>query len=1126
MRSLAVRLGATLFSVLVFLVLLSSLLLPAAPVHSGSVNFNPPAQPRLITDTRWIELIRSSGPGSQLNRSVTALPTLNLHVMDNLIAGRASASALISIVVRRGTAVIVNVTATPYPDGSSYFYAVQFYPWYAPTGCGGGGSDATLQPGDIISLSQSGASFTMTVPTLTAQVDATVDDVSGSAPISGVVTTYLYRFADLTGPYTTTVTADAGGHYQADYASTLDVRPRDSGYAAYAAAPDRVTYVRFVAPFLRVQAGGTELSGFAAPRSVVVISATNSAGVQYSSWLALANSDGSFGPLSSSWNRGHIKPGDRISAASAGQTFSMTVLTITARADLANHFVAGETLANQTVEVLRFDGPLCCSSDPFWNSTAAEQAVVTATATGQYTAALAVVRPNYGAAIVTAPDGNQTYARFAVPYLTARMGANAWFSYQVTGQVDDAATPITLTIQGPSGYFKDVRTTTAASDGYFVDYNYSGLTLDSGDVITVATAHGVQAVLPLPNLTGQIDPVTDIVSGTAPPNARLNLIVYYSSYYPMMPPTPAPAATPYIIIGGGGPPSSPYTVIVTATAQGDYQVNLHGVIDLDNSSIGEVSLTTAEGYGVSRVLSLSRAESCAYAPRQIYVGGNRVDFWLPKGCTQYTYGSVRLRDGAGRLKSQQALPVGLVNYAFSIFFYAGNEPIAIEPSDIIEVEWTNSSQFVVTPTPTYTPWPVTPTPTPYAARPAAGNQLVTIVVPTLTVQLDQAANTISGHAPASTTVSVNLSRDWNLIGVYTATTDAQGMYFINPGPGMTLAAGDRAAVTSSPSGSPAFAATGVLPMLRSDWSQGAFDGYLPPLTPYTVTVKTTPPFTIPYRSVAGNDGYFSMWMISLKPGDTIAVTTAQRTLHLNIPYIATHVDRVSATVFGQAPPFARLRIEPYSYANVAQETTATASGAYSVSFPSLAPLNTTYGRITYFDAAGNQAVSPFATIHWEIVVNDKCFLGVVDAVGLPVTLTLRAANDALKSTYHFTPTYGYYGACFTQRIQSGDRIALQSAAATEVFTVPLLTARHNYARQAIEGSAPPNYALFAELWWNGIIRRRTFSDANGRYGVDTSDLQPPLLAQGRMSLSDEAGNTTKVYFIILGYPIYLPSLRR
>ncbi len=124
-----------------------------------------------------------------------------------------------------------------------------------------------------------------------------------------------------------------------------------------------------------------------------------------------------------------------------------------------------------------------------------------------------------------------------------------------------------------------------------------------------------------------------------------------------------------------------------------------------------------------------------------------------------------------------------------------------------------------------------------------------------------------------------------------------------------------------------------------------------------------------------------------------------------MPSLTAHVDRASATVFGQAPPLARLRVAPYSTYGISQDVTATASGTYSVSFPSLAPLNTTYGKLTYFDPDGDQAILSFATVHWEVVVNDKCLTGIVDVAGAPVTLTLRTSTGGIKSTLLFTPTY-------------------------------------------------------------------------------------------------------------------------
>jgi hypothetical protein len=1114
------RLSASLLGVSVLVLLLWSLLLAAAPVHSGVSLDDIPARSSIITDTRWIELIRSGGPEPQLTRSAAALPTLNLHLTDNLIAGRASSPALITIVMWRNNSVIVNTSATPYPDGANYFYAVQFCPSYLPLG---GGGCPILQPGDAISLTQSGASVIMTVPVLTARVDASTDRVFGSAPISSVVTTYLYPFANSTEPYTQTVNVDTGGQYQADYAGTLDVRPRDNGYVAYSEAPGRTTYIRCVAPFLRAQVGGPEVSGLAAPLSSVVITAANAAGTPYFYWWAYATSDGSFG-VYSSYGGIKLSPGDHITATSAGQTFSMMVLTLTAHIDLANHLIWGAAPANQAVEASRFDGPLCCSSNSFWNDWPTEQTVVTTTATGQYSATLALTRPNYGAAIATAPDGNQTYARWAVPYLSAWMGNRYWRAYWLTGQVDDVATPVTITIQGPSGYFKDVRSAMAASDGYYSDFSGMGLTLDSGDVITVTTTRGVQAALQLPNLTGQIDPVTDIVSGTAPPNARLTLTIYDSEPIVVAPPTPAPTSTPYHI-AGGGPPATPYTVIVTATTQGNYLVNLHGVLDLNNASTGEVSLTTAEGYGVSRVLSLSRQEGCDLRPSWINVGGNQVAFWpAAKGCSQYTYGSVRLRDAAGHLKAEQALPLWPSYYDFSIYFYTGTQPVAIVPGDVIEVAWSNSPQFEATRVPTSTPRPITPTP--YTVRSTSDQQLVTIVVPTLTVQLDPAANIISGQAPANTTVELSLSRYPSVLQVFTTTVDAQGNYTLSLAPDASLEAGDTARVTYIPIDPPAFSAVGVLPMVRVQLYQTYADGFLPPLAAFTATLQTTPSVPTAYKGTASNDGYFYVGLSPVKPGDTVVVTTAQRILRLSVPALTAHVDRASATVFGQAPPLARLRVEPYNYYGVSQNVTATASGNYSASFPSLAPLNTTYGKLTYFNAEGNQAISYFATVHWGVVVDNKCWNGIVDMAGGPLTATLRNNSGGLKNTLVFTPTYQYYSACFTTTVQSGDQIFLQSAPATEVFTVPLLTARHNYGLQAVEGLAPPNHDLYFEAWWGDGAYRHVYSDNSGHYGVDTSDLHPPLQSRGDIYLRDEAGNTTWIYFTVTGYSAFLPIVRR
>ncbi len=153
---------------------------------------------------------------------------------------------------------------------------------------------------------------------------------------------------------------------------------------------------------------------------------------------------------------------------------------------------------------------------------------------------------------------------------------------------------------------------------------------------------------------------------------------------------------------------------------------------------------------------------------------------------------------------------------------------------------------------------------------------------------------------------------------------------------------------------------------------------------------------------------------------------------------------------------------------------------------------------------------------------DACFNGIVDMANVPVTLTLRAAAGTLKSSVVITPTSPFYTGCFTTTIESNDRIRLDTVIASEIFSVPVLTARHNYARQTVEGQTTANREVHVWL----LTDRRTWSDASGHYGIDTSDLPLSLEQRGFAQLADEVGNTTTRYFTITGYPVYLPMIGR
>jgi hypothetical protein len=1067
------------------------------------------AQPTApITDTRWLALIRSIEPARSRHQASLAQPSINVHLTDGLVAGRVSLASNVQISVTRAGNLVAGSTAAPFPDGGGYLYAASLG-WYDYDCC-------LFKPGDVVWVMQAGASVSLTVPPLTALVDAPADEVYGVAPISQSVTAYLYPFVAPDTLYTRTVSADGQGQYQAIFTPTFDVRPRDSGYVAYAAAPDRLAYLRFAAPMLRAQADGAEIAGVAAPRSPVTLTMTQADGTPLPEQAAYSDVDGAF--TAYGYSEQVLKAGATITAFSAGQTFSMTVMAITTQADLNSGVVSGEAQPNQSIEVWRFNGPINDWTSP-WVDTPIEQVNVTATAAGHYTTALALARPNYGVALVTAPDGNQTYAVWVVPYITARLGTVQSQSYHVGGQVAEPFAPITLTVQGPSGYNKDVRSLQAGPSGAFDDYDYQSIGLDTGDVITVATPGGVQAALILPLLTGEIDPNSDTVSGQAPPGARLTFLFNNYSY--------ASGAVSLNAPTGGGYLWPSNEIVVTATAQGDYFLDLYGVFDFDMFSTGEVFMTTAAGHTVSRVFGTNFSDNpCQPQLQMIYVGGNQVDFQPFFECPSYVNLTLRLRSAGGQLKAL----LGDVLYPYQWLsprsFYTSDQPVVIRPGDVVELESHSPANVPPSPTPQPTEAPM-PTATPWSPPVGVSDQFVTVTVPTLTVQLDLAANTVAGLAPANTIVSLQLSRNYWVQQSLTATVDAQGAYSVNLAGVFTLQAGDAASVIYEPAGGPNFQAQAALPALRARAYDSFVMGWLPPFTAYTLTLQTSRPITGVTHGTAEMTGQFTAWLAPIEPGDTVVLTAPQIVRRLTMPRLIAQVKRDTATIEGQAPPNSQLLVDLQSH-GVSQLITATASGTYSVSFPLLAPATDLDGQLTYFDADGDQAQLDFSSAHWEITLDQACMYGFTDMSNTPITLTLRNSLGTFKSAFSLIPEDTLYSGCFTTTVQAEDRLVLTTLGTTQTFTVPLVTARHDYGRQVVTGLAPANHTVQAAftdyVYPYYYVSRRTWVDASGRYGVDTSDLALRLQQTGSVVSIDDWGNTTTRNFTITGYQSFLPVM--
>ncbi len=1042
---------------------------------------NPPALPH-PPDPRWLDLLRTPSGGIRLQ---SAIPSLHIHLTDRMVAGRMPAPAAVSVQIRRNGIVVATVTAYPIPDGDGYLYVA--YPAYLyQSGCGGPCGCFFFQPGDEVRAVQGSTIVSLTVPPLTARADPETNVISGTAPPSSLVTLYLYPRADPSAVLTDTAATDDQGHYEAHWHPT-DLRPGDTGFVAWNADPYRAAYVRFVAPLLQVQWNGAEVLGMAAPCSTIHLTVRDPAGQWLGESWAWTDRYGSFQTWLYWMEKGEgvrrLLPGSRVVGEAAGQTFATAVLSLTVRADRENGRVLGTAPAGAELRALRFPGPLRYSRSVL-EQAPVEEITGTADVSGHYTLPLSLAPADFGALFAPGPDGHETFARFAVPYLFARLGPLGPavvipHNVRLWGQVDGAHVPITVAITGPRGYPKDLRFLTSGSGGEFSDLSSErDVLLETGDILTVTTPEGVQVAATLPMLTVRTDPLSDTVSGEAPPGARLEVFVY---------------AAPLGLYGGGGPEYPVYRIfsrIVTATAGGTYIADFRGIADIPPHAAGEVVLYLSEDAAVGRSFIPS---SCRPTLTRVTVGGNYLAGVSGQGCPSAT---VTLLGPEGDLKAQRIADFQWWAYFYFYFYQEGacvpgwecdprSVPILILPGDRIEIR--------------------------------SAGEVLTWTVPTLTLAI--APEGLTGQAPPGEPLTAEFLDDDGVSHRVPVTATDQGVYTV-PLTGIHLAPG-RMIQVSWRSGETFFCAQDLIPSLEVVLFSEYLYGYLHPLIPYTVT----PTFVTAY---AGPEGGIAARTQRLVPGEQITVTTPREAISLTMPFLSARVDRSAGTVSGESPPNARLEVSigfpDYTYET--RRVTATEAGTYTVSFPGLVGTGIRYGMLTYLHPDGHRVSLYFGSRQWRVHLGNPCVSGYADTGIGPYTLTLRADLEEEEVT-GTTWSDGSFWACFSRPIRPGDRLTLTQITGRMTFTVPTVTAVHDFGRQVLEGEAPPG-SLVEAVFGDSYLppTRRTRADPSGRYGLDTSDLGLRVGQRGYVQITDVEGNAVRADFTVWGYRVFLPVVMR
>lgn len=1093
-------------------------------------------------DPHWLKLVRGEWPQPGLGPEQTQAPqTLNVLISDQTVAGRTNNVGPVLISQMRGTTLIASLSTKPIPDGSGFFYATKLssIPQYGLPCYPGGNCFLPLTAGDVIQVAQAGSLLTMTVPAMTALAYPKEDVIRGTAPPSQTVAVSWFSADDPNLSAARTATVTAISEFTVSLAGAADVRPRDSGFVALATGPNATAYQKFIAPFLRAQLNGSNIMGYASPFSLVNLEVRDARGIVRTG-STIANGDGEFIGGVYSGTLYSLAPGDVISASGA-QAFSMMVEPVSARASYTQAQVTGTAPANRLVLLEVLHGPISLSyvSTPI---IATPTQAVTSTSAGTFSAAAALQAGDYGTANISDAEGNQTYVPFTLPYLRARMGEavfnnNSYVDLSVLmGQLDVYSVPVTITIQGKSGYIKDIRAASIYGDwGYFNSNTYYGGSndattnlLSAGDVVTVASRLGAHIVFALPTLTAQSDTATDTVVGTAPPNSVVRIKVgnsyAYSYPYPVpAEPTaaPVPANTPLPALskqypqGGGGPTPTPIaggynpnivaTLVVTTNANGLFSASFAGLVDITSQSVGEVEWISPQGY--TAVQSFRAQGYCA--PRLYEVNLSRSTLGLDQmsNCPQYT---VRLLGANGAEKAALQFTGGIQN-----LFFAQR----ILPNDTIEL--------------------------------IADGRTTQWRVPSIAVALNPATDVVSGTAPPNSAIQAWVVNAPAYITygykdnttLFTATVGASGVFTKSLGGILDIAPGTT--IRLSVNNEPRFVIENALLWTRTHLYQPYLDVTVPNQNSFSLTVQS--PGSSPIAANLLGEAFFypadrAIVTRTIVPGDQIKITSAQQMTSFTVPTLSAKLDVSKRTVTGQAPPNARLHLILTNYGDsefpqydlsLTQDVTANAAGAFTATFTGTQVMPS-FGSLVYFTPEGNEVEMGFGAARWHVFIGSQAVDGRVVMTSTPSSLTLRGADGSVKSQVKpFAELYGgTFNGMFTVSIASGDRIELAQPDGFSVFIVPVFTARHDAERNVVEGQTVPNALITLSLpqppnpYNYSPASRRTQANASGRFALDITGLKLQFGAQGVANVYDSQGNSIGVNFTINSHKRYLPIASR
>ena len=1052
-----------------------------AQAESQFIREQTSAPPTPEPDLLWLELVKSRDQTEALAAQAGSL-SINLNLTDQIVAGRVPFLTPVMVTVLRKDQLVGSKEILPIPDAGGGFYqtTLKWYDDYA---------SYEMNQGDEIRVEQAGPAISVTVPDLTGYADSSLEQVFGQAPAGAALDLYLFPDLEPTSIYTATGTADGSGQYRVEWINPGGVKPRDQGYVIYTPGPDRQIYARYRAPYLRAQIYGNVLSGYLAPndRGTFDVIKPDGRNVQYS---VSADSDGYFffSEDRSYWydiqfSNEVFTVGDRIVFNNAAQTISMTIQDLTVQMNVVSSMISGQAPINQPVTVAVWSGPVPDRGEivfwDLWRTSPAAQVTVTASSTGFYNASLPISAGDYGAVSINDAQGYDTFARFTDPLLSAALGYG--FDIYFQGQVNLFNANVDVQIIGPSGYLKDVLTGRTRNDGTiqliysdYYDYPFidSHLRLEGGDILRVTAEDQLLTEFTIPNLTAAADFQTSRVSGQAPPDSALTVLV------------------------ADGQITNSLTV--TATANGDYLADFSHFGGFSDQSTGEVVWQSPQGHLARRLFGFWPA--CPPHPSAIQVSGDQ--FYLNAGdlCTNTSY---QLLDSNGFLKTDQVIQSGSQYFQFVNHGY----PVAMSPGDQLVIHSLEGELSIRIPD--------------LSLQVAQDLRSIRGTAPpgiTVEIEFFQDKGTIIESRILSAITDSN--------GIYTATLP--GNASILPGDKL-IARISRQGIEFFANGGPHF----VRPHLYGRIVEGIFAPAVPYTITQkrdADVLATLTGYTGSDGSFRSSFSYLQM------PGDRLTVQSQGQVYSMTVPKITLEVNLADISLSGQAPSNSQLLIRIASvYPPVVRQVTVGADGTFETAFDGLAPLQYFLGSLLQYTDLTYQTQVDFTTPVWKISLGSTCIEGNGSLALAPYTATLTSASTSVAETHRGTTSISTsaYAACFGQTFQSGDRYQYEDPSYKSDVLVPMVTVSHDFGQQVMRGLALPNSDITVEFFATGSPLgfwtfqgsvRHTLADVNGAFGLDTSDLALAPGQYGEVTVMDPSGNTIKLSFRVDGYRQNLPFL--